>query len=164
MKFDTVGLKRDIDKYYKSFIDAFIENGTKLLEDEALNLIDYYYEDYPDPKFYIRTNDFRLGSSIKSYVNKNAHYGYVDLLNDIYDENFIYSGGLTDKEIRIGSWRGYHGRKRNKEKGEWEYIMTIPSPLDYLMEFYYGNEFRNKAISKAKKIANSNSYTYLKKK
>lgn len=157
MKFDTVGLKRDIDKYYKSFIDTFIEEGTKLLEDEALNLIDYYYEDYTSrttPKFYVRTNDFRIGSSVKSYVDKNAHYGYVDLLNDIYDEHYIYSGGITDIEIRRVSWIGFHGTGG----------YTIPSPFQYLMEFYYGNEFRNKAISKAKKIANSNSYTYLKKK
>lgn len=152
MKFDTVGLKRDIDKYYKSFIDAFIEDGTKLLEDEANTYIAYYYSDYK-PDFYERTYDF-LNNSVKSYVNKNAHCGYVDLLNDIYDEHYIYGGGITDIEIRRVSWIGFHGTGG----------YTIPSPFQYLMEFYYGNEFRNKAISKAKKIANSNSYTYLKKK
>ena len=155
MRFDGVGLRKDVDKYYKSLATSFVETAVDLLEKEARNCVMYFYNDYT-PSRYQRTYNF-LDDGVESNISKREYKGEVTLLNNVDEGNYIYSDEFrTDIQIRKESWIGIHGMADH---------VTDPSPLRYLMDFYNSSNFRNTSIEKAKKIASSafNNYKYLKK-
>ena len=158
MKFNTVAFNKDINNYFNSFASAFVKDAIEQIEQEANDKILYFYNDYT-PMKYIRTNDFRdnsVMSNIKSNKNSKVHTGYVDLLNGVDGGNSIYSNKYkSDIEIRNESWMGIHGNL--------SIAITTPSPLDYILTFFYRQKFKNSAINKAKTIAASQKFTYLKK-
>ena len=158
MRINSRALQKDVNTYFNAFASTFVKDSIEQLEKEANDYIAYFYNSY-SPKKYDRTYDF-LDNGVRSYViNKKGaklHTGWIDLLNDVDGSNYIYSNeSLSDREIRMRSWLGIHGESSVK--------VTTPSPLDYLMYFYYGKKFENSAINKAKSSANSQKYTYLKK-
>lgn len=157
MKFNIGALQKDINNYCHTFASVFVDTAIKDLKKEADNCVAYFYSDYK-PIAYDRTFDF-LDNSVESHVIKGkrrTYTGWVDLLSNVDGGNYIYSNdSMSDIQIRMRSWLGIHG--------ESSIAISEPSPLDYLMYFYYGRKFENNAITKAKTIANSQKFTCLKK-
>ena len=155
MKFDSSGLSKDINNYMSTFASAFVTKAINKLENKAKSLVVYFYEYKPET--YERTYNFLENgvlSNVKTSKGSKIYEGEVYLLNDIYNEHYVYDDdNLTDLEIRMESWEGRRG------KG----TPTSPSPLYYLMEFYNSGNFKKYALKDAKTKANSIQYKYLKK-
>lgn len=154
MKFDTRALKKDINLYLNTFAKTYVTEAIRELENKANECVAYFYDDY-EPVIYQRTFQFLdNGVTSKTWKTKGGYAGYVDLMSDVSGGNMIYvSDELTDEAIREENWCG--GRFKAKE--------TSPSPVFYLMDFYYGKNFNNSAIEKAKFIARNQPYSCIKK-
>lgn len=156
MKFDTNGVAKDINNYMSTFASTFITKAINKLENKAKSLVVYFYTDY-SPRVYEREYHFLYNPvDVEINIGKTAkiYEGRVNLLSNVYQENYVYSDeNMTDEEIRMESWEGLRG------KGD----PTSPSPLSYLMDFYNSGKFKRYALKDAKIAANSIQYKYLKK-
>lgn len=157
MKFNTNALKKDINLYMRTFAQVYINKAIKLLETYARDCVTYFYNDY-NPLVYKRTYSFfdnSVSSKISKLGNGTGYSGYVDLMSDVSGGNEIYkSNELTDEAIREENWTGGRFNKAPT---------TNPSPVFYLMDFYYSKQFNNPAIMEARRIARNQSYSCIKK-
>ena len=141
----------------RTFAQTYVTKAIKQLETYARDCVNYFYNDY-NPLVYKRTYSF-LNNSVSSKINKlgngTGYSGYVDLMSDVSGGNEIYgSNGLTDEAIREENWNGGRFNKAPT---------TDPSPVFYLMDFYYSKQFNNPAIMEARRIARNQSYSCIKK-
>lgn len=157
MKFNGSALKNDIKTYFKAFGNTYIEEYLKNLEEKANYAIRYFYTTYV-PKEYEREFYF-LNNSLKSYMflnNNTKKRGVLDLMADVRNSSYdVYENAKDDDyDIRARNWHG---------KRPAAVYNTSPSPIDILIKLYKTNILHNVAISKAKRIANSQNFTCLKK-
>ena len=157
MKFNANALKKDINLYMRTFAQTYVTKAIKQLETYARDCVNYFYNDY-NPLVYKRTYSF-LNNSVRSKINKlgngTGYSGYVDLMSDVSGGNEIYgSNELTDEAIREENWNGGRFNKAPT---------TDPSPVFYLMDFYYSKQYNNPAIMEARRIARNQSYSCIKK-
>ena len=141
----------------RTFAQTYVTKAIKQLETYARDCVNYFYNDY-NPLVYKRTYSF-LNNSVSSKINKlgngTGYSGYVDLMSDVSGGNEIYgSNELTDEAIREENWNGGRFNKAPT---------TDPSPVFYLMDFYYSKQFNNPAIMEARRIARNQSYSCIKK-
>ena len=156
VKFNKIGLKKDINLYLRTFAEAYVKKAIKQVETYARDCVTYFYNSY-EPDYYKRTYSFfdnSVTSKIKKLGNGTGYSGYVDLMSDISDGYGLYNGKtLTDEEIRSESWCGVRGDAPE----------TSPSPAFELMDFYYSKQFNNPAIMEARRIARNQSYSCIKR-
>ena len=155
MKFNCGLLKKDINKYARSFAKAYVPDVVKQLEIEAKNCAMYFYSTY-EPDYYERTYQF-LDNSVtsKTWAIKGGYSGYVDLNSDISNGSLSYvPHGIPYEVIREENWNG------NRITAD----STSPSPISFLESFYNNKGFNNNdAIEKAKSIARNQGYSCIKK-
>ena len=157
MKFNGSALKKDIKTYFKVFGNIYVEEYMKNMEEKARRAIQYFYTTY-EPTIYEREFHF-LNNSLKRYMflnNDTKKRGMLDLMADVRNSCYdVYeNAGEDDYDIRERNW---HGRRPASIHN------TSPSPMDILIKLYNTKVLHNMAIAKAKRVANSQNFTCLKK-
>lgn len=155
-KINKNAIKKDVEKYLKTFAKTYADEASKELTNAASNKIGQYYKDYT-PKYYDRTDDL-LKNSFSKYTHNNGrkYYGGV-LINSEKMQSYHNDKAYT---VAFNSWvEGYHGDPTGYG-GKFEPIRTTP-PLNMLLDTFENKDFRNKIKAIASKKAKSQKYYYL---
>lgn len=168
--YNTRYLSRDVKRYLTNYAKAYATIASDDLVSAAQKFVNAFYKDYPNPKIYDRTFDFRdhsyqtvfektssgckggvlltwkdMSPYVKSWNGKIGKDGTVKGYNTI-DPSFVWEAALN----------GYHGPENSPRLPK---IMS-PSPKDLITKYFneHTNLNNNKYKTYAKKYADSQKY------
>lgn len=159
-------IRNDIKEYLKTYAEESSKYAAHELTEMARYCMEYFYNDYY-PKYYDRTEDL-LDHSYSLYIHNNGrvYYGGVKISSDNmspYYSSFkkINTSDYTDPIIiaQLG-WHGWHGDPTGYN-GKFEPILSTPTPLEMLKEYFNSSKFSEEVNEYASKKAKERNYKYL---
>lgn len=152
-----------IKNYMARLATAYINNAVDIFIKEAKKCITLFYESYPNPSVYVRTNNLKKHSVHLDYKKNNGKGNVSASVSistiDMFDNYGNFASGLpkTNYVTRITWMEGVHGMKSVG------YIMN-PSPYKLLEQYYNSQKYSEEALEIAKKEVYDTSTSVLRMK
>ena len=146
-------LKEDIKKYLETFANAYVNKAAELLTEEAKSAVKYFYDDY-DPKYYLRTDNFKK-NSYKKYLKNNGRYYYGGVrLSSENMSPYVEDGGFFDPGIvfEAAATLGIHGKISEPAH------ITSPTVVEHVQEFRDSSFFQRAIFEDALETAKKQTY------
>ena len=113
MEFNEKDFQDDIDKWMRTYAEAYCKQATKEITRMAENAIERFYQDYAPnngkPWYYNRTEDL-LNNSYSPYYHDNGRRIYGGVRISSANMQPYLGAGISQFEIATSAWRkGIHG-------------------------------------------------------
>ena len=154
MELNDIALRQDIQKWMRTYAEAYCKQAAKEITAMASQAIDRFYQEYT-PKYYNRTEDL-LNNSYSPYYHDNDRKIYGGVRISSANMQPYKGAGISQYEIASTAWlEGLHGfRGHDSSDG----ILTFP-PVDKVLSGMQNRSFLNRLNDIGSNAAKKQSYS-----
>ena len=154
MEFNEKDFQKDIDKWMRTYAEAYCKQAQKDITRMAENAIDNFYREYT-PIYYNRTDDL-LNNSYSPYYHDNGRRIYGGVRISSANMQPYNGAGISQYEIATSAWRkGIHGfEERDKNN-----LILTRSPIAMVQREMKNKHFLNGLMKYASDVAKKQNYS-----